>query len=230
MSTRPRVVDLTAPLSAETVLWPGLPAFSAETVGEYERDGFYARRLTLPEHSGTHLDAPAHFAPGGARVEEIPAERLVVPCAVLDVRDRCADDADFALSRDDVAALEARDGPLPDAGAVLLWTGWEDRATDAAAWLGDDAPERLRFPGFGASAAELFVKRGMAGIGIDTAGVDRGSDTANPVHHTTLPAGLWHLEGLVNLGALPARGALLVVGVLKLAKGSGAPARVLALV
>jgi kynurenine formamidase len=113
---------------------------------------------------------------------------------------------------------------------VLLWTGWEDRAGDAAAWLGDEAPERLRFPGFGASAAELFVERGVAGIGIDTAGVDRGSDTANPVHHTTLPAGLWHLEGLVDLGSVPSRGALLVVGALKLSSGSGAPARVLALI
>jgi kynurenine formamidase len=223
-------VDLTAPLSADTVLWPGLPAFSAETVGEYERDGFYARRLSLPEHSGTHLDAPAHFAPGGAHVADIPVERLVVPCAVLDVRDRCAEDADFALSREDVEALETRDGPLPDAGAVLLWTGWEDRADDAAAWLGAEAPERLLFPGFGASAAELLVERGTLGIGIDTAGVDRGSDTTNPVHHTTLPAGLWHLEGLVNLGSVPARGALLVVGPLKLADGSGAPARVLAFV
>jgi kynurenine formamidase len=44
------------------------------------------------------------------------------------------------------------------------------------------------------------------------------------------PAGLWHLEGLVNLDALPARGALLFVGALKLEQGSGAPARVLALV
>ncbi len=68
------------------------------------------------------------------------------------------------------------------------------------------------------------------GIGVDTPGVDRGCDPSNPVHNTTLPAGLWHLEGLVNLDALPARDALLVVGALKLADGSGTPARVLALV
>jgi kynurenine formamidase len=230
MATRPRVIDLSAPLSADTVLWPGLGTVGVETLFEVESDGFYGRRLSLPEHSGTHLDAPAHFAADGARADEIPVERLVVPCAVLDVRARCAEDPDYALSRADVEELEARDGPLPDGGAVLLSTGWADRAGDAAAWLGAEAPDRLLFPGFGASAATLFVERGLTGIGIDTAGVDRGSDTAYPVHSTTLPAGLWHLEGLVNLEAVPARGALLVVGALKLAGGSGAPARVLALV
>jgi kynurenine formamidase len=45
----------------------------------------------------------------------------------------------------------------------------------------------------------------------------------------TLPAGVWHIEGLVNLGALPATGALLFVGALALRRGSGTPARVLAL-
>jgi kynurenine formamidase len=226
----PSVIDLTAPLSPSTVLWPGLGGVEVETLFEWEPDGFYGRRLSLPEHSGTHLDAPAHFAPDGARADEIPLERLVVPCAVLDVRDRCAADPDYALSRDDVEAFEARDGALPDGGAVLLATGWDERADDASAWLGASVPDHLSFPGFGASAAELFVERGIVGIGVDTAGVDRGSDTAYPVHNTTLPAGLWHLEGLVNLAAVPSRGALLVVGALKVAGGSGAPARVMAFV
>jgi kynurenine formamidase len=50
------------------------------------------------------------------------------------------------------------------------------------------------------------------------------------VHHRTLPAGLWHLEGLVNLDQLPPRGATIVIGAVPLQGGSGAPARVLALV
>jgi kynurenine formamidase len=230
MASRPTVIDLTAPLSPETVLWPGLPAVRAEGLFELERDGFYARVLTLPEHSGTHLDAPAHFVANGARVEQLPAERLVAPCAVLDVREQCAADPDFALERDDLERLEARDGEIVEGSAVLLLTGWDARAASMAAWFGPEAPQRLSFPGFGHSAAEALVERGVVGIGIDTPGVDRGSDPSNPVHNTTLPAGVWHLEGLVNLAALPARDALLVVGALKLAGGSGTPARVLALV
>ncbi|HEY6779900.1 MAG TPA: cyclase family protein, partial [Thermoleophilaceae bacterium] len=126
--------------------------------------------------------------------------------------------------------LEARDGRIERGGAALLLTGWDARADSAAAWFGDEAPRRLSFPGFGRSAAQLLIERGVVGIGVDTPGVDRGCDPTNPVHNTTLPAGVWHLEGLANLAALPARGALLVVGALKLVGGSGTPARVLALV
>jgi kynurenine formamidase len=79
------------------------------------------------------------------------------------------------------------------------------------------------------SAAELLVERGVAGLGIDTLGIDPGHARDFPVHHLTLGAGLWHLEGIVNLGALPARGATLVVGALRLVEGSGTPARVFAL-
>ena len=109
---KPTVIDLTAPLSPQTVLWPGLPPVRAEGLFQLERDGFYARVLTLPEHSGTHLDAPAHFVADGARVEQLPAERLVAPCAVLDVREQCAADPDFALERDELERLEARDGAI----------------------------------------------------------------------------------------------------------------------
>ena len=67
------------------------------------------------------------------------------------------------------------------------------------------------------------------GIGIDTLGVDPGSSTDFPVHRHTSAAGLFHIEGLVNLGSLPPRGATVVVGVPPLVAGSGMTARVLAL-
>jgi kynurenine formamidase len=219
-----RVVDLTATLGPGTALWPGSDPVESHVVTEYERDGYYGRVWRTTEHAGTHLDAPAHFAPGAAYVDQIPAERLVAPAAVVDVSDRAARDPEYTLEADELVAFEERDGAIEPGMAVLLRTGW-----DEPGYL--DVPAgRLRFPGFGASAAELLIGRGVVGIGIDTAGVDAGHAVESPVHHLTLPAGLWHLEGLVNLDSLPARGALLVVGALKLEKGSGTPARVLALV
>ena len=178
------VVDLTQPLGPDTALWPGSPPFAARTTGEIERDGHYARAISLPEHSGTHFDAPGHFAPGGALAHEVAAERLVVPCAVVDVTAECDADPGYALDAARLERDEAEHGPLPEGGALLVRTGWDRHAGD---------------PGV-------------------------------PVHHLTLPAGLWHIEGLVNLDALPPRGATLFVGALKLVDGSGTPARVLALV
>jgi kynurenine formamidase len=217
-----RVIDLTQTLGPATALWPGSEAVERRVVVDHATDGMYDQVWRTPEHAGTHLDAPAHFAPDGARVDQIPADRLVVECAVLDVRDLCAEDPDFTLEAGHVRAIESRDTRIERGSAVLVHTGW-----DRPGYL--DADE-LHFPGVGPSAAELFIERGVVGIGIDTAGIDPGHAADAPVHHITLPAGLWHLEGLVNLGELPARGALLFVGALKLEEGSGAPARVLALV
>lgn len=223
-----RVVDLTQVLGPDTVLWPG-GAFATESLAEHAADGYYSRAFTSPEHAGTHLDAPAHFVADGARVEEIPAERLVVPCVLVDVAADCGDDPGHQVDADDLLADEERHGMLPRGGAVLVRTGWDRFTGDAGRYLGGAEAGDLDFPGLTPAAAELIVERGCVGLGIDTLGVDPGSSSTFAVHHITLPAGLWHLEGLVNLGALPARGATLFVGALKLADGSGTPARVLAL-
>jgi kynurenine formamidase len=218
-----RVIDLTQPLGPETVLWPGSAPLEARVVSRIETEHSYARQITTPEHAGTHLDAPSHFAPGGSHVDQVPAERLVAPCVVIDVRAECARDPGFVIEREHVEAAERQDGSVAAGSAVLALTGWDRYSGDAEKYVRGD------FPGFGASAAELLIEHGVVGIGIDTLGVDPGAATDYPVHNMTLPAGLWHLEGLVNLAALPLRGALLVVGALKLVDGSGAPARVFAL-
>jgi kynurenine formamidase len=226
----PLIVDLTQPLGPDTVLWPGSEPVAVEPVSDLESDGSFAQVLRTPEHSGTHLDAPAHFVASGATVDRIPAESLVVACAVLDVSEWARSDPDFALESDDLARFEERDGPIERGSAVLLATGWEAHRGDRVRYLGGSDPQSLRFPGFGLGAARDLIERGAVGIGIDTVSVDRGSDPGYPVHHATLPAGLWHLEGLVGLDALPPRGAELFVGPVPVEGGSGAPARVLAMV
>jgi kynurenine formamidase len=219
-----RVVDLAQTLSPDTAVWPGLQPLAAVTTNTYADGGSYGRQLTFHEHTGTHLDAPAHFHEGGTTVEGIDAGDLVCDAAVIDIREACAGDADYALSGADIAAHEAEHGTLPRGSAVLVCTGWSAHRSDAARYVGD-----MRFPGLSADAGRKLVERRVAGIGIDTLSTDRGIDGEFPVHFIALPAGLWQLEGLVNLELLPPRGALLVVGAPRLGGGSGVPARPLAL-
>lgn len=219
-----RIVDLTQPLGPGTPVWPGEDPLAATVRWTVAADGAYGRRIDLPEHLGTHFDAPAHFADGGATVEAIAAERLVVPARVVDIAERCTGDPESLVGVADLDAHEAEHGPLPAGAALLARTGWDLHIGDPARYVDD-----LRFPGFGVDAAARAVERGLAGLGIDTPSVDRGADAAFPVHRTTLPAGLWHLEGLVGLEALPPAGATLVVGVPPVVAASGFPARVLAL-
>jgi kynurenine formamidase len=217
-----RVIDLTQPLSPGTPMWPGSRAPRAVDEASIAANGFLSRRVTLSEHTGTHLDAPAHFVPGGAGPAEIPPDRLIISAVVIDA----PGDPGALLTAAAVLADEAAHGRVPAGCAVLVRTGWDRHLGDPDAYIG-----RMDFPGLAVDAAELLVSRGVVGIGIDTLGVDRGAATEFPVHaRVTLPAGVWHLEGLVGLGALPHRGALLFVGVLPLAEGSGAPARVMAVI
>lgn len=222
-------VDLTQPLGPQTITWPGSSAPTFTVTSMLEDEGSFARDVSLSEHAGTHVDAPAHFVEGGATVDQIPVDRLICDLAVIDIRHETAQDPDYLLSVADLELDEAAHGPVLPGGAVAVCTGWSAWA-GGDAYLGIDASGGMHFPGVGRAAAEWLVEqRGVVGIGIDTPGIDRGSDANFDVHGgVTLPRGVWHLEGLVSLERVPARGATVFVGVLPLAGGSGAPARVLA--
>ncbi len=217
-----RVVDLTRTLDDTAVLWPGTGPIAAETLESIEKDGSYARRVTLDEHSGTHFDAPSHFALGAGHVGDVPADQLVRPLHVIDFTEHARLDLDAELSVAAVEAYEAAHGRIAVGSAVFL-------RTDVQA---EPGPDLLRFPGFGVVAARMLVEeRGVVGLGIDTLGVDPGRAKDFPVHRdVTLPRGVWHVENLTNLASVPPVGAWAVVGVPRIAEASGFPARVLALV
>jgi kynurenine formamidase len=225
-----RVVDLTQPLDEGVVMWPGAPAPTVRTLLTIAEHGFFNRLVTFAEHTGTHFDAPCHMCEGAESVDVIEPGRLVRPLAVIDISEVAAHDPDAALTLEQVEAFEAGHGRIPDGAAVFLRTGWETFNRDPARYT--NAPGPLRFPGFGAEAARFLVEeRAVAGLGIDTLGIDPGVATDFEVHRRiSHPRGVWHLEGLTNLSELPPLGAWVVVGVLKLTGGSGSPARVLALV
>ena len=230
MLNNANVVDLTIPLDSTIVMWPGAPAPEAETLVTVQHDGYFARRVSFFEHSGTHFDAPCHFIEGGRSVDQVPVDSLVRPIAVIDISDRLGDDADGELTLADVKNFESTHGAIPQGCAVLLRTGWEEFNRDELRYAGK--PGDLRFPGFGVEAAQYLVdKCKVVGLGIDTLGIDPGIATSFPVHFlVTHPKGLWHLENLQNLKKLPPLGAWIVVGVLPLVGGSGSPARVIALI
>jgi kynurenine formamidase len=113
---------------------------------------------------------------------------------------------------------------------VLLFTGWQSKWSDDAAFLNQDASGGLHFPGFGSEATQfLLAERHIAGVGIDTHGVDSGQNTTFTTNRLVLEQPRIVLENLTNLDQLPAIGTTLVIGVLRLLGGSGSPVAVLAL-
>jgi kynurenine formamidase len=223
------VIDLSQPLWAGMARWPRTRPLTTKVLATIESDGLFERHVTLPEHVGTHVDAPAHFAADGQAVDQLAPSSLVAEGRLIDLRAACAGDPDFALEADLLERLEAEQVDLPRGCVALFRTGWDRYLPQQELYVGPSGGPP-RFPGLAPSAARLLVERGVRGIGIDTLGVEPGAATEYPLHRITLPAGLYHVEGLVNLGQLPGSDFLVVVAPLPLVGGSGAPARVLALV
>ena len=222
-------MDLSHPLSAQMPLWPGDPAPEFTDWASTARDGYYLRRFSLSEHAGTHLTAPASFYPDGRTVDQYVPEELVKPAVVIDARQQCSANPDYALKPGDVTAWESRHGPVPADSIALLLTGWAERWNNPASYLGTDANGVLHFPGFGPDAATLLLnQRGVAGLGTDTAGVEPGADSTFAVSKLILAQPRIILENLANLHQLPPTGAVLVIGLLRLEGGSGSPAAVTA--
>lgn len=233
------VRDLTAPLSESTPIiclppergqpWP----FSRELISRFDGAGpdVYWSNLRLSEHTGTHFDAPAHWASGrnGLDVATVPAEDLIRPAAVLDLSTEVAADPDFLLRREHVEAWIDRHGPLPDRGWLLYRTGWESRGDDPDAFIND-----RHTPGVAPECARWLAEQTpILGLGVETVGTDAGQagtfEPPYPCHWYLHGAGKYGLTQLRNLGRLPATGAVLVVAPLPIVEGSGSPCRVLAM-
>lgn len=229
LSGKKQVLDLTYAINEKLVSWPGDEKwFEAKVNASIEKNGYFTRSFWMLEHYGTHLDAPAHFPPGKATVDQIPAKQLFGPAVVLDVRTDGAKDADYQLPTTRVEEWEKRYGRIPAGAIVLLRTGWASRWPDAQKYRNQDAQGKMHFPGFSVEAAKLLIERKVSGLGCDTMSIDYGASEDFAVHHLALGSGLYHLENLADLGALPETGAFLVVAPIKLKGGSGGPVRVFA--
>jgi kynurenine formamidase len=229
-SGKTRVLDLSYAINDKLVPWPGDEKyFEAKVNATIEKNGYFTRSFWMLEHYGTHLDAPAHFPPGKATVDQIPAKQLFGPAVVIDVRAESGKDADYQLPAARVEDWEKQHGWIPQGAIVLLRTGWASRWPDAKHYRNQDAAGTMHFPGFSVDAAKLLIGRRASGLGCDTMSVDFGASRDFAVHHLALGAGLYHLENLADLSELPESGAYLIVAPIKLEGGSGGPVRVFAL-
>jgi kynurenine formamidase len=226
-----RVLDLTHTLSPAFPIFPAPANFPIRitTATTVAKDGYYSNKWELVEHHGTHLDAPAHFGGKDVTADRLGPRSLVVPAAVLDLRERARRDADTLATVDDIKAWEKAHGRLPAGCGVFLNSGWDAKAGDAWAFLGQDRSKTLHFPGFSKEAVGwLLGEREVAGLGVDTLSLDFGPSKDFAAHKVWLGAGRWGLECVANLSQLPPAGATVFVGAPKVVGASGGPSRVLA--
>ena len=239
------VVDLSVTLSPETpvIRLPDIfaqsPGVSYETISEYDEAGgntWYWRTIRMGEHTGTHFDAPIHWATGRDHADNatdtIDPQRLVGPACVIDKSAEAAVNADTVLTVADVEAWEALHGRIPQGAWVLMRTDWSRR--EGAAFL-NAREDGAHSPGPDSAVIRFLIEqRDIQGFGVETVGTDAGQahgfEVPYPCHTLMHGANKFGLASLANLDRLPPTGAVIVAAPLKLKNGSGSPLRVLALV
>lgn len=208
------LVDLSMPLSPETVPVPGHPEPTFTPLHLLERDGLRNTVMSLSLHTGTHIDAPSHFIADGATIGEIPIERFHRPGLRLGLT---ASDPGAPIGLP--ALLTAGFDPASSRGTILmLATGWADLAYETPQLYGGN-------PYLALDAAEAIAAAGPSAIGLDFA-VDRGKPFPN--HTVLLGADVLLIENLISLSRLPAEGFTVSAFPLRIVAENGAPARVVA--
>jgi arylformamidase len=232
---RPDVIDLTRPLTLETVyaLFGDLVAdeesyfrqIRITTAVDFTTANATSCYLSIPDHVGTHMDVPVHTVEGGYMLEEADISRLIGTAVVLDL-DRGG--IDYAYTADDLEGA----APGVEAGdIVLVYSGFRDARVT----------ERMRQTYFTVEAAEWLVERGVRAVGIEPCSPDHvhdglfvhgWADPANrpawPIHGAFLGNEVYIVEGLTNLDRIKGRRVNFAALPLLVPGLSGSPVRAVA--
>ncbi len=209
-----RIVDLTMPLGPETPVYPGDPPVIVSRRTCIEADGYYTSTVFMGDHSGTHVDASAHFLKDGATIDRLPPRKLYAWGVALDFTSKKP--MEPMEGRELLDALESAGARVGPGWYVLVAFGWDSMR----------GPERFRHPYLARDAAEALVKLGVEGLGVDTPSPDHPPDY--PVHRLLLGQGIVIVENLAGLRRVLGRAFRLVVAPIPLVGAGGAPARVFA--
>ncbi|SDF90475.1 cyclase family protein [Klenkia brasiliensis] len=212
-----RLVDLSVPVDAGTQVFPGDPVFASHPHATAAADGFHVQAISMGSQTGTHVDAPFHFADDGLRIDQLDLGLFTGPAVLLDVRGRAPRSR---LTWADLGEPDLAPGTL-----VLLHTGW-------SAHYG--TPAYFDHPYLDAGAAQRLLDAGIRTVGLDAPNLDL-TPTADdpgegyPVHHLLAAAGGVICENLANLAAVDFADPFVSLLPLRLTGADGAPVRAVAL-
>jgi arylformamidase len=197
-------IDISVPIYDGMVHWPDNPPIAVNPVMEVERgDIATVSALEMGSHTGTHIDAPVHFIPGGAGTETVPLDRLIGPARVIQIQHPTT-----------VTHAELRDNAVGQAERLLFKTRNSERCWKGSKFISDSIA-------LGEDAAKYLADLNTLAIGIDYLSV--GSPE---VHRTLFDAGVAIIEGLNLSDVAPGEYEFICLP-LRITGGDGAPARAL---
>ena len=207
-----RIIDLTHAMTNGMPVMAGITPPEFRDLADVATDGYAMSQYTFINHTGTHVDAPAHLIAGGASLDDIPLDWLVTDAVTIDLTGHDpgpVGPADLGAALDQV-----RPGDI-----VLL------RSDNAANWGTDAYWHGWCYPD--AAATQALIGRGVSGVGFDGPSADPVDSVDFELHQMWLGAGKIIIENLAGLAELPAR-CRIVIAPAEGAQGERGPARVLA--
>jgi kynurenine formamidase len=218
-------VDLAPRLERGMPKYPAHPHLVIDPTVTHARNGYYCQTLSMPEHVGCHVDAPAHTVPNmmHATVDTLAADQLFGPAVLYNFADRDWQPGQ-TLSADEIRAYEKEHKIEAGPGdMVLVNFGWHRRH-----WTKPGFYERNQ-PGMDESVTVLFADRRVRAVGADTIACEiplvKGVPGDSPGHRRHwLPNGILIVECLAQLEQLPLR-SFIVASPLPIQNGSGSPLR-----
>ena len=200
-------IDVSVNLKNGMVHWPGDPPARFSHALDMERgDPCTVTLLEMGAHTGTHMDAPAHFVRGGIGIDQMPLDTAIGSARVIPIRDR------QSIKTAELARHSIRRGER-----ILFKTHNSDHCWDTDSFVED-------FVYISATAAEYLAERQVRLVGVDYLSVGGFRADGVETHQALLQAGIWIIEGLNLKGVRPGRVQLVCLP-LKIAGADGAPCR-----
>lgn len=200
-------IDVSVRLKTGMVTWPGDPPARFSHALDLERgDPCTVSQIDMGAHTGTHMDAPAHFVRGGPGIDTMPLDTAIGAARVIAIDDP------QSVKPEELHLQHLRRGErilFKTRNSARRW-GEEDFAKD--------------FVYLSAAAAAYLAKRKVRLVGIDYLSVGGFYADGQETHQTLLQAGIWIIEGLNLSGVRPGRVHLVCLP-LKIAGADGAPCR-----
>jgi kynurenine formamidase len=225
---------------ASPLIEEGMPMFVvhdgpeiAQTFSHDDPGGAAVNRISLSEHTGTHVDAPFHFDREGLTIDRVEPDALLLrPYKKFDLTSEAPQPGQL-VGVEALRAAAARGGFTLEPGDVaIIEMGWDlhwpsESGDNTRSFWGQNAP------GLSAEACEYIAQAGVVAVASDTAACDvafvDGEIGAGHGHTTWfLPRGILIVECLRGLAKVAPTGLFLALP-LKIAGGTGSPLRVLLL-
>ena len=198
--------DISLTIQNSMLVWRGDSPAEVDRFAIVEKDGYGQSNLKLTTHTGTHVDAPNHFVAGGNGVDQIPLEKLIGSCKVLDLTN---------IGRLEILPEDL--GEVQKGDRILLKTGNYKLMKQST------FPEE--YVSLSKEAAEFLVLKEINLVGIDFLGIEKEKNPGHPVHNALLSAGIANVEGLDLENIEPGEYELICLP-LRIKDGDASPARV----